>query len=171
MYVIQWRAPLFTTRERGRMYAVQPFGQRVWSLFRPGWTRPVHRCWWKYYFSSVASKHVSSGASTASMMNLCSTIMRVTSFTIHVESSPVAQRSSGFCKNSFDASVEKADWVIDYMRYGLDSVHDADNSGWWSYFEVLRANGQPTTTTQSEILRGHLSWSDWCVVTNINYCI
>ena len=43
------------------------------------------------------------------MMNLCFTIMTVTFFTIHAESSPVAQRSSGFCKNSFDASVEKAD--------------------------------------------------------------
>ena len=37
------------------------------------------------------------------------------------ESSQVAQRNSGFCRNSFDANVEKGDCAIDCMRYGLDS--------------------------------------------------
>ena len=33
----------------------------------------------------------------------------------------VAQRNSKFCRNSFNASVEKPDYVIDYMLYGLDA--------------------------------------------------
>ena len=47
--------------------------------------------------------------------------MRVTFSTILVESSPEAQRNSKFCGNSFNASVEKGDYVIDYMLYGLDA--------------------------------------------------
>ena len=45
--------------------------------------------------------------------------MRVTFFTIRGESSPVAQRNLRFCRNSFNASVAKGDWVANYMRYGL----------------------------------------------------
>ena len=47
--------------------------------------------------------------------------MRVTSFTIHAESSQVALRNSGFCEISLDARVEKPYYVLDYMRYGMDS--------------------------------------------------
>ena len=47
--------------------------------------------------------------------------MRVTFSTILVESSPEAQRNSKFYRNSFNASVEKGNYVIDYMRYGLDA--------------------------------------------------
>jgi len=60
-------------------------------------------------------------ASTGLTTNLCSPIMMVTFFTILGESSPVAQRNSKFCKDSFDTSVESADCVTDCMRYGLDS--------------------------------------------------
>ena len=62
-----------------------------------------------------------SEASTPSKMNFSSLITRVTFFTILVESSPVAQRNSKFCKNSFNASVEKGDCMIDCMLYGLDA--------------------------------------------------
>ncbi len=55
------------------------------------------------------------------MMNLCSPIIRVTYFTILVESSQVAWRNSGFCRNSFEAGVEKGNCEADCMRYGLDS--------------------------------------------------
>ena len=41
--------------------------------------------------------------------------------TIRVESSPEAQRNSKFCRNSLDASVEKGDYIVDYMPYGLDA--------------------------------------------------
>ena len=47
--------------------------------------------------------------------------MRVTFSTIHVESSPEAQKNSKLCRNSFNASVEKRDYKIDYMLYGLDA--------------------------------------------------
>ncbi len=55
------------------------------------------------------------------MTNLCSPIIRVTCFTTLVESSQVARRNSGFCRNSFEAGVEKSDYETDCMRYGLDS--------------------------------------------------
>ena len=55
------------------------------------------------------------------MMNFSSPITRVTLFTIHVESSLVARRNSKFYRNSFNASVEKGDYVIDCMLYGLDA--------------------------------------------------
>ena len=71
------------------------------------------------YLSS--SQHRASGASTRSTTNSCSPIIRVTSFTIHVESSQVALRNSGFCEISLDVRVEKTYYVIDYMRYGTDS--------------------------------------------------
>ena len=52
------------------------------------------------------------------MMNLSSPITRVMFFTIHVESSLVARRNSKFCRNSFNASVKKRDYVIDCTLYG-----------------------------------------------------
>ena len=40
---------------------------------------------------------------------------------ILVESRLVAQRNSGFCGNSLDASVEKVNYTLDCMPYGLNS--------------------------------------------------
>ena len=60
-------------------------------------------------------------ASTPSTTNLCFPIMRVTFSTIPAESSQEAQRNLKFCRSSFNASVEKGDYVIDYMLYGLDA--------------------------------------------------
>ena len=70
---------------------------------------------------SIASEHGASEASTRSTTNLCSPIIRVTFFTILVESNLVALRNSRFYKSSFDASVEKVGYLIDCTRYGLDS--------------------------------------------------
>ena len=67
----------------------------------------------------AASKHESSEANTASTTNSCSLIIGVTSFTIHEESSRVAQKNSRFCANSFDVVVESFDCEQDCMRYGL----------------------------------------------------
>ena len=39
---------------------------------------------------------------------------------ILMESIQAAQKTSTFCKNLFDASVEGVDCKTDYMRYGLD---------------------------------------------------
>ena len=47
--------------------------------------------------------------------------MTVTFFTILGELSRAAQKNLGFCKNLFNASVEKGDWETDCMRYGLYS--------------------------------------------------
>ena len=58
---------------------------------------------------------------TTSTTSLCSLVIGVMFFTILVELSRVAQRNSKFCGNSFNASVEKGDYVIDYMLYGLDA--------------------------------------------------
>ena len=66
-------------------------------------------------------KHSGSEASTISTTNLSSPIMTVTFFTILGELSRVASKNLGFCKNSFNASVEKGNWMTDCMRYGLDS--------------------------------------------------
>ena len=74
-----------------------------------------------YGTSLQLSKHDASVASTPLTTNLCSPITRVTFSTIHVESSLEAQRNSKFCRNSFSASVEKGNYVIDYMLYGLDA--------------------------------------------------
>jgi hypothetical protein len=72
-------------------------------------------------FSLIDPKHRTSEANTASTTSLCSPITRVMFFTILVESSRVAQRNSEFCRNSFDASVEKGDCDTDCMQYGLNS--------------------------------------------------
>lgn len=75
----------------------------------------------KIAFSSVVSNNNVSEASTRSMTNSFSPIIRVTSFTIHVESSVVAQKNSRFCRNLSDANVGKGGWWIDCMPYGLDT--------------------------------------------------
>ena len=65
-------------------------------------------------------KHRDSEASTISTTNSCSPIITVTFFTILGELSRVAEKNSRFCKNSFDASVEKGNCKTNCMRYGLD---------------------------------------------------
>ena len=56
---------------------------------------------------------------TGSMTNLCSLTIWVTSFTIHEESSQVAQKNSRFCENSFDVVVARVDCETGCTRYGL----------------------------------------------------
>ena len=69
----------------------------------------------------VASKHRAREASTASTTNLCSPITRATFFMIHAELSRVAQWSSGFCKNLYDASVKRGSCEKNCMPSGLHS--------------------------------------------------
>ena len=95
------------------------FWMWVWSHYRVGQTWPVNGCQWQSYFSSLAPKHDgTSGASISSTMSLCSPTIRVTFFTILVESSQVAQRNSRLWKSSFVASVEKKNYETNCMQYG-----------------------------------------------------
>ena len=77
-------------------------------------------------------KRGASVVSTPSTTNLYSPIITAIFSMIHVESSPEAQRSSKYCRSSFNASVEKGSYVIDYMLYGLDAQ---------SVFVMLTADG------------------------------
>jgi hypothetical protein len=61
-------------------------------------------------------------------------------FTILVELSQVAQRNLEFCKNSFNASVEISNCVVDCMPYGLEFECPRLRK-LTIIFEVLRPNG------------------------------
>ena len=76
-----------------------------------------------------------------STTNSCSPTIQVTFFTILVASSPVAPRNLKYCKDSFNACVEKGDYAIDYMPYGLESAVSAMMKTDNHFFEVLRPNG------------------------------
>src|SRR5258708_7378702 len=53
------------------------------------------------------------------------------------------------------------------MRYGCTPrVHDYEQLTVIS--QVLRPDGQPTSRARSEILQGHLSRPEWCVVMKVH---
>jgi hypothetical protein len=62
-------------------------------------------------------------------------------------------------------------------KCGEKRLRDRLHAIWWGLkcsqlrkltvvFEVLCPNGQSTTTARSQILQGHLSRQEWCVLTN-----